>query len=440
MIEWWMFLLLFLGALLFFLALGMPVAFAFLLVNLLFSMHVIGPSNGPQQLTLSMFRSLSTFTLSPIPFFILMGEIFFHSGIARRALGTMKLFLGRVPARQSLLAGAGGTLFSCLTGSTLANTALLGSLLVPEMRKEGYSKQLTVGPIVATGGLAMIIPPSTLAVLLGSVAHISIGRLLIGGLLPGLLMAGLYASYIIGRALLWPHEAPRGNDFSVGLGERVRGLVIEVLPLSLVIFVVIGFIVLGIATPTESAAFGAVGTVLLTFYFGDFDGAMVRKSLFGTLKITGMIMMIIVGSAGFSQLLSYTGASRMLVERVIGLDVTPVLILIAIQGLVLVLGTFMEQAAMIMLVTPLVMPIVHNLGLDPVWFGILLLLSLEVGLTSPPFGLINFVMKSVMEEDDDITLADIWMSALPFIVCDLIAMALLIAFPPVVTWLPSFIQ
>lgn len=433
--EWWIFLLLFLFGLLTLLLLGMPVAFAFFVVNVISSIIVMGFWVGPRLLMLNMFRSLASFTLAPIPFFVLMGEIFFHSGIAQRGLRTMKIMMGRVPARQALIGGLGGTIFSALTGSTMANTAMLGSLLVPEMRKQGYSKAMAIGPLLATGGLAMVIPPSALAVLLGSVGKISIGRLLIGGVFPGLLMAFLYGSYVIGRALRYPEEVPEADVESIPLLTKLKAFLVNILPLSIVIFLVIGFIILGIATPTESAALGALGTLGLTFYFRSFGFAMLKRSLFGTLKITSMTLLILAGSVGFSQLLSYTGASRTLVQTVVGLDVTPVVILLLIQLMIIVLGTFMDQAAIIMLVTPLVMPIVEQVGWNPVWFGIVMLLSLEIGLTSPPFGLLNFVMKSITPPD--VSIRDIWSSAFPFIVCDLVAMILIIMFPSIVTWLPS---
>ncbi len=434
--EWWLFLILFLAGLMFLLALGMPVAFAFMVVNVIAAMLYIGVSTGPNMLQRQMFRSLATFTLAPIPFFIFMGELFFHSGIAQQSMKTLRLFMGKVPAREPLLAGMGGTLFSTLSGSTMANSAMLGAVLVPEMREKGYSKTITVGPIVAIGGLAMIIPPSALAVLLGSVAEINIGELLIGGILPGLLMAVLYGIYIVGLAVMRPEHDVDTEVPSTPLSTKIIAFLRDILPMGGVVFVVIGFIFLGIATPTESAALGAVATLLLIVYYGAFSYEVLRRALFETLRITGMVLLIIAGSIGFSQLLAITGASRGLVQVVVGLDLSMVMVLLLIQLVVLFLGAFMDQSAIIMLVSPMVMPIVNALGMDPIWFGIIFLLSLEIGLTSPPFGLLNFVMKSVVP--DDITIGDIWLAALPFIVCDLIAMGLLIGFPSIITWLPNY--
>lgn len=430
--TWWMFLLAFLLGLLVLMALGLPVAFAFMTVNLIASFALMG-TVGPGLMLSAMFETLSSFTLAPIPFFVLMGEIFFQAGIIGRVMGSLERWLGRIPARQSLLAAGGGTLFSALSGSTLANTAMLGNLLVPEMRERGYSTAMSVGPILGVGGLAMIIPPSGLSVLLGAVAQISIGGLLIAGIIPGLIIAALYITYIIGWALLYPEEAPAGEVESSSLGEKLGSFFRDILPLFSVIFVVIGFIILGIATPTESAALGAVATLLITIYYQKFSFEMLKDALSGTLEITGMVFLILAGSIGYSQLLSFSGASRELVMVVQGMDLSPLLILIAIQVLTLILGTFMDQASMIMLVAPLAMPIVETMGIEPIWFGIVFLLSMEIGFTTPPFGLLNFVMKGAVE---DVSMVEIWKAGLPFIICDLIAMALLLAFPMLVLWLP----
>jgi tripartite ATP-independent transporter DctM subunit len=214
----------------------------------------------------------------------------------------------------------------------------------------------------------------------------------------------------------------------------LTALVVDVVPLFTIVFVVIGFIVLGIATPTESAALGALATLLITVYYRRFSFEMVKRALAGTLEITGMVFLIVAGSITFSRVLGFSGASRELVVVVQEMELTPVMILIVIQLLTILLGTFMDQASMIMLIAPMAMPIVESTGIDPIWFVIVFLLSMEIGLTSPPFGLMNFVMKGAVE---DLTMVEIWKAGLPFIICDLIAMALLLAFPVLVMWLPN---
>jgi tripartite ATP-independent transporter DctM subunit len=387
------------------------------------------------QLVLSIFDSLATFVFAPVPLFILMGALMFHSGIANRALNAFDMWLGRVPGRLSLLAVLAGTMFSSLTGSSMANTAMLGSTLVPEMQRRGYSKPMSVGPILAAGALAIMIPPSSLAVLLGSLARISIADLLIAGILPGFLMAALYAVFIIGRCSLNPEVAPAYAVESGPLLDKLVATAKYILPLGIIVFLVMGVIILGIATPTEAAALGAVGTFGLAAAYGDVTWERLRLSLIETVRVTVAVFWIIAGAAAFSQILTFSGAGPGLIGFVTGLDVSPMMILLAIMLLYLFLGCFMEQLAMLMVTIPIIMPLVNTLGFDPLWFGLLVLITLEVAAISPPFGLVLFVMKGVAPKD--VTMGDIYLSAMPYIVCNLIVLAIMIAFPALALWLPG---
>jgi len=432
--DWWLVLLLITGSLIIIFLTGIPVAFGFLVINFVGILYFMGPAGFPQ-LILSIFTSLSKFTLVPVPMFILMGSVIFHSGMAINILHTLDKLLGRLPGRLSLLALVSGTLFSNLTGSTMANTAMLGELLVPEMTRMGYKKSMTLGPILGTGGLAMIIPPSTLAVILGSLAEISIGKLLIAGILPGILMASLYGSYIIVRCHLQPHLAPVYEVPPTPLSEKITSLVRYVLPMVFIIFMVLGTIFLGVATPTEAAALGAIGSFILAAIYGKLSLEVIKKSVTTCIAITVMALMIICSSLAFSQLLAFTGATRSLTEWVVSLNVPLIFILIGMQLLLLVFGTFMDQVAMMMITIPIYMPIIISAGVNPIWFGIMMLISLEVGLTSPPFGMLLFVMKGVCPKDT--TMGDLYLAALPFIGCDFIALALILIFPQIATYLPS---
>jgi tripartite ATP-independent transporter DctM subunit len=206
--EWWEFIIIFFASFLVLLAIGIPVAFAFILVNLVFVMILMRPNAGPHQMIMNMFDSLSIFTIAPVPLFILLGEILFHSGMALRALDALASMLGKLPGRLAVLANLGGTIFAALSGSPMANTAMLGSVLVPEMEKRGYSRLMTIGPIMATGGVAMITPPSILSVVYATIEELSIAQLLIAGVIPGLIMAANYMTYIITACILKPALAP----------------------------------------------------------------------------------------------------------------------------------------------------------------------------------------------------------------------------------------
>ncbi len=434
--EWWEVFAFFIGGLVLLLVSGFPIAFAFLCMDLLGIMVFIGP-RGVYQAPLQIFSSLSTFTLAPVPLFILMGELMFHSGVAYRTIDVLDKWLGRLPGRLSLLAAGGGTLFSALSGSTLANTAMLGTVLMPDMQRRGYHTAMSVGPIVGVGGLAMLIPPSSLAVVLAALGHISVSKILIGGVLPGLLLGGMFALYIILRCWLNPGLAPPYEVDASTLPERVLLLVCYVLPLGIIIFMVLGLMLLGVATPTEAAASGVLGTLIVIAFFRKLTFRAVKDSITGTLEITVMIFMIIAASNTFSSILAFSGATQGLLGIVSGLDLPPLMILVGMQLLVFLLGMFMETISIMMICLPIFMPIVKILGFEPVWFGVIMLINFEMGLITPPFGMLLFVMKGVAPEG--ITIEDICWAAVPFILCDALAMAMIITFPALALWLPSIV-
>jgi tripartite ATP-independent transporter DctM subunit len=435
--EWWTVLLFFTGGLIILLGLGFPIAFAFLLMDLLGILIFMGPL-GLQQITLQIFSSLATFTLAPIPLFILMGELMFHSGIAYNTIDVLDKWLGRLPGRLSLLAASGGTLFSALSGSTLANTAMLGTVLLPEMKRRGYKPSMTVGPIVGVGGVAMLIPPSALAVVLASIGHISVGQILVGGIVPGLMLGALYTLYIVVRCWINPALAPRYEVIPAAFMEKLISFIRYVLPLGFIIFMVLGLMLLGLATPTEAAASGVVATLLVTLCFKRLNWKMLKASIIGTLEVTIMVFMIIAASKTFSSILAFSGATQGLLDQVQKLDLYPLLLLLGMQLVVFILGAFMETISIMMICLPIFMPIIKVLGFDPVWFGVLMLINLEMGQITPPFGMLLFVMKGVAPSE--VTIQEICWAAFPYIIFDILVMALIIVWPSLVLWLPSLIR
>lgn len=427
-----------LGSIVVLMALGVPVAFAFLTVNLVGAFIFMGGFLGLEQLIDNATFQVTRFTLVPVPLFLLMGELFFHSGLAIRAFDALDACFGRIPGRLCYLTVAGGASFSMLTGSSMANTAMLGSLMVPEMTRRGYKPRMAMGPILGTGGLAMLIPPSTLAVVLGSIAQIDIGGLLIGGLLPGLLLAVFYTLLIYTQVKLDPASAPSYDLPQVPLMVQLRLVATNVLPMGLVVFCVVGFIILGIATPSEAAAFGALGVIVLAVVFRCLTLDVLIKALAGTVRVTGMAFLIIVGSSVFSQLLAFSGASEGLIAWATGFDLPSVYMLLVMFGVLTVLGMFMDGISMILLTTPIMIPLAQSLGFDLVWFGIIMLLAFEMSVTTPPFGLLLFVMIGVAPKGT--TMGQVIGSALPFLGCDLILLVCIIAFPQIVLFLPGLMN
>ena len=433
--EWYESLALLLGAILALMAIGMPVALAFLAANILGAWVFMGGERGISALLNNGLGSLTSFALVPIPLFLLMGEIFFHTGLGGRMFNAIDKLLGRLPGRLSYVTVLGGTAFSTLSGSSMGSTALMGSLMVPEMNRRGYKKYMSIGPILGTGGLAIIIPPSALAVLLATLARIDVGKLLIAGIIPGLILAALYLATIFIQTKIDPDAAPAYDVEPMTAGQKFRLFLTDVVPMVGVMVVIVAMMVGGIVTPSEAAAFGALGVLLLAMVFRCLTWEAMRKSIVGALRVTLMAYLIVFGSATFSQLLAFSGASSGLIKWATGFDLEPIAMLLVMFGVLLLLGMFMEQISMMLLTVPIFFPLAASLGFDPIWFGLIMLLALEISFTTPPFGLLLFVMKGVAPPDT--TMRDIYMSALPFIFCSLLLVALMILFPPIVLWLPG---
>lgn len=433
--EWYLSLTLLLGSILLLMAIGMPVALAFLAANIVGAWFFMGGAKGITLLLNNGFGGLTNYALVPIPLFLLMGEIFFHTGLGARMFNAIDRLLGKLPGRLSYVTVLGGTAFSTLSGSSMGSTALLGSLMVPEMTARGYKKHMSIGPILGTGGLAIIIPPSALAVLLATLARIDVGALLIAGIIPGLILACLYMGVIYLQTKIDPDAAPAYDVETLTFDQKLRLMVGDVMPmLSVMVLIVIGMVG-GLITPSEAAAFGALGVLILAVLFRCLTWEAMKKSVIGALRVTLMAYLIVFGSATFSQLLAFSGASSGLIRWATAFDLAPVAMLMVMFGVLLLLGMFMEQISMMLLTVPIFFPLAASLGFDPIWFGLIILLALEISFTTPPFGLLLFVMKGVAPKDT--TMREIYLSAFPYMGCSMLLVGLLILFPQLALWLPG---
>jgi tripartite ATP-independent transporter DctM subunit len=415
---------------------GVPVAFAFFFVNLLFA-YIFWGDAGFSQMILSIYRSISLFSLVPVPLFILMGEIIFLYEIAPNMMDVLDKWIGRVPGRLSLMAVAGGVLFSTLSGSSMASTAMLGQTLLPEMERKGYKAQMSLGPIMGSGCLAGMMPLSSLAIITATLAQVSVGDFLIAIIGPGLLMACIYALYIIIRASLQPHLAPAYKVEYTPFGTRIKLTLKYVAPMGLIILSVIGLITTGVATPTEAAAVGAFICCMLAFGYKGFRFDIFKKAVVMSLKVTVMIFIILSGATGFSEILAYTGATQNIVESVTHLHMSPMGILIMMQLILIVLGTFLESLAIMMITIPIYMPIIKTLGFDPYWFLAIFLINMELATISPPYGLVLFTMKGVAPHH---TMTDVFKASIPFNILDALALAMIMVFPGIALFLPYLLK
>jgi tripartite ATP-independent transporter DctM subunit len=436
--EWYAAGALLIGLIVGLMALGVPVAITFMATNIVGTLVFIGGVRGLTQVVDNSTALITTFQLVPVPLFILMGALFFHSGLAVRVFDALDKLFGRLPGRLAFLTVAGGATFSTMTGSSMANTAMLGSLMVPEMQRRGYNWRMSLGPILGTGGLAMIIPPSNLAVLLASVASIDVGRLLVSGVLPGFLLALLYAGMIAVQVFLDPTAAPSYEVTRATWREKVRAVAVNIVPMSVVVFMVVGLIILGVATPSEAAAFGVLGVLILAAAFRLLTWRAITQSLESTVKVAGMVFFIIMSSSVFSQLVAYSGASAGLIRWVTSFDLSVAVMLLSMFTVLLLLGMFMDPVSMILISVPIFMPLVGVMKLDPVWFGLFVLLVLEMSQTTPPFGLLLYIMLGVAPKGT--TLGQAAAAAFPFLVCDAILLVLLLLFPAIALYLPGLMK
>jgi tripartite ATP-independent transporter DctM subunit len=436
--EWWLVLILLFGGMVCLLLTNLPIAFAFLVVNLVAAYFFLGGLAGLVGVVTGAFTSITTFTLLPVPFFILMGELIFHSGLGLNAVNVLDKWLGNLRGRLSLLAIIMGVIIGALSGSTIATCALLGTILLPQMLEKGYSKNMSLGPLMGVGTVDALIPPNALTVVLASLANIDVGQLLIAGIVPGLIMSGLYFLYVLIWVRIFPKEAPMYAVSPVPWKEKVTATVKYLLPLSFIIFMVIGFIFLGVATPTEAAATGTLGSFILALLYRRLTWEVFKKSVMGTVKVTVMIFMIIIVSSTYGEILAFTGAAAGMTSFISNLAIPPMVILIGMLVVVLILGCFMETVAIMMITIPIYMPVVNALGFNPVWFGVMMLIALETGLITPPFGVTLFVMKGVAPPE--VTMSDIWKAVTPYVIIDILCIALVLVFPALATVMTSLMS
>ena len=435
--DWVSALLLMLGMICAFMALGLPVAFAFFLANIAGALIFLGGSAGLISLVRGSMASIANFNLAAIPLFLLMGEILLQTGVAFRAVDAIDRLISRVPGRLSVVAVTGGTVFSALSGSTIATTAMLGQALLPDMLKRGYHPTMAMGPIMAIGGVDMLIPPSALTVLLATLASgvskvkISVADLLIAGILPGLIMSVAFIAYIVLRCWRNPSLAPAYEVKRMSARERWIPFFVYVVPLFLIFVVVMGSMFSGIASPTDAAALGCLATVVLAAAYRSLTLGILIKCLKGTAVVTTMIFFIIAASTSFAQILAFSGATDGALAQLTKLELTRYTAIFCMIGVLLVLGCFMDQVSMMLLTLPFFMPLANELlGNDPtayVWLGVILLISLQIGLLTPPFGLLLFVMKGVAPPS--ISMRQVWAAATPFTLM-VLAVLMLVVFVP----------
>ena len=421
------------GLLLALVLIGMRVVFAAALVGLLGLVELLGWGPAAGIVGTVPHSKSSTYALSVLPMFIFIGFVAFHAGMTEQLFTAARRWLGWLPgglAVASVFAAAG---FAAVSGASTATAAVFARVAIPEMLKNGYDRKLAAGVVAAGGTLATLIPPSAILVIYAVIVEESVGRLLLAGFLPGLVSAIVYGAIIVVWAMLRPHEAPSIHGFT--WKERMVSLP-PLTPIFLVVVIIISAIYQGWATPTESGALGAAVVFLVALIRGTKMGD-ISRSLMETAKLTVMIFSLIWGVTIFVRFLGFSGVAEAFTQWIVSIDAPPIMIMICILLGYAVLGMFMDAIGMLLLTLPVVYPAVVALGYDSIWFGIIVVKMAEICLVTPPIGLNCFVVNAVRP---DIPLSDVFRGIAIFFIADVITIAVLLAFPEIVTWLPNLMR
>lgn len=419
--------LMFLTAL-FFLLVGIPVAFVFGTVAIMFAFFV--PDLGLEVFSVLPFRIfgiMSNSTLMAVPLFIAMGLVLERSKMAENLLISMSALFKNVRGGLAISVVLVGAMLAASTGIASASVVMMSVIALPLMLKAGYDKSLASGTIASSGTLGLIIPPSIILIILGDVISVSVGELFMGALLPGLLLVGLYILYILIYSYFKPEVAPVYNNVK---DVSLKEIVIAIIPPLLLMFAVLGSIFAGIASPTESAAFGVIGAVLLSKLNRSLDFEMLKYASLETVKLSGMIFMILIGATAFSLVFNELGGTDMVLEFFTN-DIADVWMFIAIAMIsIFILGFFIDFIEISFIIVPILVPVMNAFGIDPVWFAVLIALNLQTSFLTPPFGLSLFFLKGAA--GDAIKTTQIYRGIIPFILLQLLALGLVIIFPDLV--------
>ena len=431
--TWWMVISGAITLLLFLMALGMPLFAAFLVMNVTGVLVLFGPA-GFGLFANSIYTTATTSVLAAVPLFIAMGEIMFRSGAMEVLFDSLDRLVGRFRGRQYVVCILLSAILGALSGAAMAVAGLLGRSLFPAMRARGYDTQFSAGTVLAGASLDPIIPPSVLAILVATIADVSTGKMLIAGIVPGLVLTAMFIAYVLVRVYFKPSLAPDiSADAVQESGSRfVAGM--KMLPSAFVFFMVMGLIILGIATPTEAAATGVLGALLLAGFYRRLSAKLVSEAVFTAATVGSLLLVIMCSAVMFSQLLTVTGAAREMGQAVVSLSLAPSLMLFVMLAVPFVLFMFLDQVALMLVLVPIYQPIIRIYGFDDIWFWTLFLIVATVGGLTPPFGYVLFALKSAAP---DVPLQVIYRASWPFVWIIVVGMVLFAFFPGLITFLPS---
>ena len=413
------------------LLLGVPIAFAMGASGLLGILVLEGPAAAMAQAALVPWAEARSFVLVTIPLFVLMGQLVFHTGLATELYDGLRAWIGWIPGGMAIASVLACGAFGAVPGSSIATVATMGAIVMPEMERFGYDRRLATGALAASGTLGILIPPSVIFIFYGVMTETSIGALFIAGIIPGILTAAMFSAIIYFRCLVRPELGPPGP---VGSWRERLDAVWRLGPILLLFVLVIGGIYGGIFTPTEAAGVGCAGVLVAAFFWRRLNLRDVRKALEDTVLISVMLLAIIIGGYVFARLMAVTEITESLVGLLVAMDLGRAGFLFVLVLLYLALGAMLDVFGMLVLSIPFVMPVVLALGIDPIWFGVFVVIMAEVALVTPPIGANVFVMRRIAP---DVPMEDIFWGVAPFVLGEFVIILLLVLFPQIALWLPS---
>lgn len=426
--------LLIFGSLLILMATGLPIAFCIISVAIVGWLVFMGPpalsliaNNGYSVVTTDIFIA--------IPTFVFMAAVLEGSGMGRVLYEMMHKWFGGLRGGLAIGTTAICTLIAAMTGLAATAVVMMGVLAYSEMNKRGYDKGISLGCIISGGALGPLIPPSIVMIIIGGLTSLSVGKLFMGGLFPGLLISFLFIAYTGIRCYFQPKMGPPlPREERASWGEKFASLRGVILPIILVLLV-LGSIYAGAATPSEAGGVGAFGTIICAIIYRQFNLKMLKAAISKTLQTTVMVLWLVIGGLALSSLLSGIGVSNYVLEVITGLPISPMGIIIVIMVILLILGMFIDTTAIIMIMIPITIPLIRELGFDPLWFALVFVINILTGLITPPYGICIFYMKGVAPPD--VTIKDLYLSTLPFTLIMIAVLGVSIVWPPLVTWLPN---
>ncbi len=413
------------------LLIGLPIAFSLLLSAIVGSAMIVGFDSTISYLGVHGFSSIGKFLLTPVPLFVLMGEILAVSGVGAAMFDAALKWFGRFRGGLSVASIVACAIFAAMCGLSMAGAATIGIVAIPEMIRRGYDKGLATGSVTCAGTLGILIPPSLPFIMFGLVAEQSVGQLFMAGVLPGAMLTVLFSAYVFIRAWRQPHIAPGLSGIT--WKDRVvslKGLWAAIL----LILAVLGSIYAGVATPTEAAGVGAFGAMMIGFARGSMTLKSMLKAAWRALIVIGFVMFLVLAAMFFSHYLTMTGMTQSLTVWMSSLPVSPWIILAGMCIILIFLGCFLDSTAIILITTPLFLPVVTGFGFSPIWYGVILIMTIEIAFVTPPVGLNLYVVSNIAP---DIPLSTILRGSIPFLLLAVLGIAIIMAFPQVALWLPS---